>query len=320
MNRRDLIAGAATVLASSLVPWRSMAAGSDVLAALQDELASGSPCPAERTALRNTIRRMQSTRSPSETGRTLVVDLPSQNLAVYDGRSIAFESRVVVGDRNWETPDLDTQVDYVRLNPTWTVPESILKSRDWRSKLRTDSDYFENLDFEVEVDGRMLSPTEAAATGGHVGRFVQRPGDKNALGRAKIGLKAGNAIYLHDTQDRSAFDENARALSHGCVRVEQILELAAWTLGMQSYDVEDLVSSGDRRDRRDIPSPVRVMTTYFTAWPDLEGTVRYYPDIYDRDGTGSRYCSGNVATYRSAGTIDEPVDDGAPQELYVTGQ
>jgi murein L,D-transpeptidase YcbB/YkuD len=248
---------------------------------LEAELARA-PCAPGAPAIRATLARMAAARPPLS-GRAIVVDIPSQHLAAYEDGKVVLESRVVVGDKGWKTPDLETGIAFVRLNPTWTVPESIVASRSWRSKLARSPGYFDRQNFDVEVDGRLVDPVSAAPAAQRITRFVQRPGPGNALGRVKLGLSVGGSVYLHDTSDPEGFDEDARALSHGCVRVEEAMRLAAWVLGMTPGAAHALLMDDDRRERRP-PTPVRVMTTYYTAWPDDVGTVRYYEDIYDRDG------------------------------------
>lgn len=311
VSRRRFLGGIGAAAACLALPsWPARAQG--VIGALQGELASGRACGSEEAALRGTIARLSGISAPTR-GVSVVVDIPSQHLAAYDNGDVVLESRVVVGNPDWKTPDLDTRISYVRFNPTWTVPESIIEARSWRSRLVRDSAYFENLDFRIGVNGAMVSPGEAARAGGRVGPFVQQPGRSNALGRVKLGLQAGGAIYLHDTNDHSAFDEDSRALSHGCIRVEEAVALAGWVLGIETAEAERLVRDGDRRDRTNMPSPVRLVTTYCTAWPDASGVIRYYPDVYGRDGAGSACRDGRVsgverAPYREVGGYGAPAD------------
>jgi murein L,D-transpeptidase YcbB/YkuD len=135
----------------------------------------------------------------------------------------------------------------------------------------------------------MLDPNEAAGDARAATRFVQQPGRKNALGRVKFGLNAGDAIYLHDTNDKGAFDADKRTLSHGCMRVEKALDLAAWARGKDLGEITGLVEDGDQAERRPSP-PIRVATTYFTAWPDPDGKVAFYDDVYARDGRPTVAC------------------------------
>ncbi len=137
----------------------------------------------------------------------------------------------------------------------------------------------------MESGGRSLTPEEAASRGVRDARFVQQPGRDNALGSVKFGLRASQGVYLHDTNDRNGFDEDQRALSHGCMRVGRAMDLAAWALRIDGGEARRRVDADDRREH--VPDePIRVLTTYFTAWPDGEGKVAYYEDVYGRDGGG----------------------------------
>lgn len=323
LSRRNFLSSlGGLAMASALPGYISPAQASTVSDLLQAELDSGRACGSQAAAIRATLKRLETTVPPGA-GRTVVVDMPSQHLGAYEDGNLVLESRVVVGDKGWQTPDLDTRISFVRFNPTWTVPESILKARNWRNKVDVDPGYFSKLNFKLELDGSMVDPEEAAGRGTSVGRFVQQPGPGNALGRVKLGLSAGGAIYLHDTNDHGAFDEDARALSHGCIRVEEAVALAAWTLGISDYEAEDLVSSDDRQDRSSLPSPVRVVTTYFTAWPDASGNILYYPDIYSREGRSDDGCEvGQNATAWGAGENDVVTvyeDNAPPTEVIIFG-
>ena len=324
LSRRNFLSSlGGLTLASAFGGLVSPARASTVKDLLRDELESGRACGGHATAIRATLQRLESTVPPGA-GRTIVVDMPSQHLGAYEDGNLVLESRVVVGDKGWQTPDLDTRVNFVRFNPTWTVPESILKARGWRNKVDEDPGYFSRLNFKLELDGSMVDPEEASGRGSNVGRFVQQPGPGNALGRVKLGLSAGGAIYLHDTNDPGAFDEDARALSHGCIRVEEAVPLAAWVLGMSDFEAEDLVAGDDRRDRSDMPSPVRVVTTYFTAWPDANGDILYYPDIYGREGRSTDGCeTGHNAGAWGAnedGVITAYEDNSPPSEVIIYGE
>lgn len=301
LDRRRFAALLAAAGISRAIPASAMPG---TRAILEAELASGRACGRHEAALRGTLARLAAARPPVS-GKAVVVDIPSQHLAAYEDGRVALESRVVVGERDWRTPDLDTFVTFVRLNPTWTVPESILRARSWRARLASNPGWFEKQNFEVEVGGRMRDPYDAAGDASRATRFVQRPGPGNALGRAKIGLAAGGSVYLHDTSSPEAFDDDARTLSHGCVRVERAMDLAAWALDMSPERADTLLRDDDRTDRRP-PRPVRVVTTYFTAWPDDAGRVRYYPDVYGRDAAPATGCRGGFDPDEDMGDAPRP--------------
>jgi len=213
------------------------------------------------------------------------VNVPSGIVTAYEDGVPVIESRAVVGRESTPTPELDTHVTYVRPNPTWTVPESIIKRKGWRAKLAEDPDFFERSGFDVVIGGRTVTPEEAAGAAHAVTTFIQRPGEDNALGRLKIGIHNSQAIYLHDTNEPGNFEDEVRLASSGCVRIERIRDVAAWLLGMGTDEVDGLIDGDDTANH--VPRErVRVVIGYWTAWPDGDGRVRYYPDVYGKDGDG----------------------------------
>jgi murein L,D-transpeptidase YcbB/YkuD len=110
----------------------------------------------------------------------------------------------------------------------------------------------------------------------------QPPGSGNALGRLKIDFPNKHAIYLHDTNQKQLFAREQRALSHGCVRLEHPREMAAALLGTPVADVDRKIAREETQTER-VPGDIPVYLAYFTAWPDTQGNVRYYKDVYDRD-------------------------------------
>jgi murein L,D-transpeptidase YcbB/YkuD len=117
-------------------------------------------------------------------------------------------------------------------------------------------------------------------------RVQQRPGPKNALGTLKLELPNRFNVYLHYTSAQSLFALDSRALSHGCVRVEQILPLASYALAHDPQSaISQLRSAIDSGSTQHLPlaDPLPVYFVYWTAFPDADGTLEYRPDIYGRD-------------------------------------
>jgi murein L,D-transpeptidase YcbB/YkuD len=121
-------------------------------------------------------------------------------------------------------------------------------------------------------------------------RLRQRPGPANALGRVKFMFPNLHNVYVHDTPARHLFERRRRALSHGCVRVEDPARLAAALLEPQAgWTAERVATAIDRGNRRVVPlqAAVPIHLTYFTAWVE-DGTVHFRPDIYGRDAAARR--------------------------------
>ena len=112
----------------------------------------------------------------------------------------------------------------------------------------------------------------------------QPPGEKNALGKLKFLFPNSHNIYMHDTPSRELFDEDVRTFSHGCVRVQNPREFAQVILGWDPIKVDEYVDS-EKSQSIKLPVKVPVHIAYFTAWPDENGGIAYFNDIYGRDKT-----------------------------------
>jgi murein L,D-transpeptidase YcbB/YkuD len=238
----------------------------------------------EAAAIKGTLSRIRGLSLP-QTGRVIVVNIASGVVTAYEDGNPVIESKAVVGSKATPTPELDNTVTFIRPNPTWTVPQSIIKRKNWRSKLADDPDFFENAGFDVILNGQTVSAYDAADQASEVTTFVQRPGENNALGALKIGLSNDQAIYMHDTNDPGKFEDAVRSASAGCIRIEQVRDIAAWILQVPTVQVNEWISSGDKRNHNP-PEQVRVIIGYWTAWPDSSDRIRFYPDIYKKDAGG----------------------------------
>lgn len=288
----------AAVLAAALVVAPSLASAQDtgspvgwIRGLLTQAASDPHVCGQQNAAARSTLERLQGLELPDR-GKVIVVNIPSGVVTAYENGEPVIESRAVVGKEGTPTPEMDTHVVFVRPNPTWTVPASIVKSKHWREKLADDPGFFEENGFDVIVGGQAVSPSEAASDPSSVTSFVQRPSPTNALGMLKLGLDNSDGIYMHDTNDPGKFEAEVRSASAGCVRVERIRAVGAWVLGISEGEMDALVESGDIENHLP-PEPVRVVMGYWTAWPDASGTIRYYPDLYGLDGSGTECVAGN---------------------------
>ncbi len=143
---------------------------------------------------------------PREMGeRRIEVNVPDFSVAFMEGDAVVHQARVIVGKPETPTPIFSNMMRYVLLNPSWQVPDSIIK-KELMSKLGSLS----RRGYEVKTVGGRLT-------------VRQLPGDDNALGRIAFMFPNDYSVYLHDTPSKELFDEDARALSHGCVRVEDPL-------------------------------------------------------------------------------------------------
>ncbi|HTT84200.1 MAG TPA: L,D-transpeptidase family protein [Rhizomicrobium sp.] len=218
------------------------------------------------------------------------VNVPDERLVVMGSQGPVLESRVVVGRPGDPTPIFRAVATSVTVNPPWNVPEEIAR-REILPKLKRNPDYLlandmilrdgpRNDPYGLHIDWNAMP---AAAFRYHV---QQRPGPKNALGMLKLELPNRFNVYLHYTSAESAFDRDSRALSHGCVRVEQILPLASYAL---TRDTKAAIASLQAAiatvatQHLSLSSPLAVYFLYWTAFVDENGVIQFRPDIYDRD-------------------------------------
>jgi murein L,D-transpeptidase YcbB/YkuD len=110
----------------------------------------------------------------------------------------------------------------------------------------------------------------------------QPPSDDNALGEIKFLFPNTHNIYMHDTPTRALFAKSVRAFSHGCVRVENPREFASKVMELDRSEIDSRIDSGESTTVR-LKHKLPVHLVYFTAWPDENGRVVYYDDIYGRD-------------------------------------
>jgi L,D-transpeptidase YcbB len=175
---------------------------------------------------------------------------------------------VVVGAPQHETPELSSTIDSIVLNPTWTIPRSIIEN-EIKPLLRRNRHYL--------TQNRMYWSGD---------QLVQEPGPHNALGRIKFDFPNRYSVYLHDTPSRKLFTDPERAASHGCVRLERPLDLAVELLaGSSTWDreaIEQAIRRGDTR-RVGLENPMPVVITYLTAYVDENGLVNFRNDVYGRD-------------------------------------
>ncbi len=139
---------------------------------------------------------------------------------------------VVVGRIDRPTPLFSDEIRFMVLNPTWTIPDNLIK-RDLIHVLRENPMYLKENNIhafrgnnEVQVTQEMLDPYEKSERKVPY-RFVQYPGDNNALGRVKFMFPNKYDVYLHDTDNKSLLERRYKIYSSGCVRLEKPFDLVS---------------------------------------------------------------------------------------------
>ncbi|HZS85634.1 MAG TPA: L,D-transpeptidase family protein [Stellaceae bacterium] len=219
---------------------------------------------------------------PRDFGKSyILVNVPGEQLEVVQDGATVMTMKVIVGDPGHPTPVVQSRIAAVTINPPWRVPLSIARSE---------------IVPKVKADPRYLEKNEMVMKGAYL--FEQLPGPKNPLGRVKLEMPNKFDVYLHDTSTHGTFERAARALSHGCVRMEEARELAAYVLDpvkWTSGDIARAIDSGETR-RLEVMRHLRVELLYFTAFVDADGAVEFRDDIYGRDKRLRAALLGEIAT------------------------
>jgi L,D-transpeptidase YcbB len=228
----------------------------------------------------------------------VAVNVAGAKLYFVRNDSVVFETRVVVGRTYTRTPLFNAPMQYIDLNPSWSVPRSIVP--EVIAAARRDPEYLQRNGFHVsDVNGRAVPLHSIKNSGAAAYTFVQSPGSDNALGHIKLVFPNRYNVYLHDTPSHQLFERDDRTFSHGCIRVQEPVALAALVLDdslrWSRAALEAAIERG-RRDRIPLRVPVRVAILYWTASADLHGELHYYRDPYGRDSGLRRALVGNSRT------------------------
>jgi murein L,D-transpeptidase YcbB/YkuD len=203
--------------------------------------------------------------------RYILVNVPAFRLQAFDNGTEVLTMKVIVGAEydGRSTPVFADSMESVVFRPYWNVPEGIAENEIW-PKADEDPTFLERNRYEV-VDG-----DEGP-------RVRQEPGPGNALGLVKFMFPNSFSIYLHDTPQGDLFEEDVRAFSHGCIRVEKPAELAQYVLGWPADSVQQLMED-DRNDRHVRVDPkIPVFIVYLTSYV-RDGELYFGNDLYSRDG------------------------------------
>jgi murein L,D-transpeptidase YcbB/YkuD len=230
---------------------------------------------------------------PDDLGtRYVFVNMADFELKVVDGPKTIHDTRVVVGTPFHRTPVFSGTMTYVVLNPYWNITPSIARN-EILPKLRQDAGYLQKNDITVlsdwtdgavPVDPSTIDWSQVSARSFPY-KLRQNPGAHNALGHIKFMFPNPYNIYLHDTPSRELFKRSVRSFSHGCIRVQNPVDLGAVLLAADDWTkekIEAVIASGEQKVIS-LSQPIPVHLTYLTAWANKDGSVHFRDDIYGRD-------------------------------------
>jgi murein L,D-transpeptidase YcbB/YkuD len=221
--------------------------------------------------------------------RYVVVNLPAAFAEAVENDHAVRRYRVIVGKTEKPSPTLTAEITSVNLNPTWTVPSSIAKT-EISAHMRKDPTYLSRMHMDVlDAHDNPIDPHSVDWSGTHTPNFTvrQQNGGFNALGAVKIDMPNPYSVYMHDTNQHNLFSDDYRFDSHGCSRVDNVRDLAAWLLQeeMPKWNraaIDAAIATGQRQDIA-LPKKVPVAWIYLTAWMTRDQTIQFRSDIYDQD-------------------------------------
>ncbi len=203
----------------------------------------------------------------------IAVNIPEFQLHVYDGDSLLWSCKVVVGQKVHPTTVFYGQIKYIVFSPYWNIPESIIIA-EVLPGIKKDKGY--PLKHHLEITG----------SNNGIPMVRQKPGPDNSLGLVKFLFPNSYNIYLHDTPSKSLFNESSRVFSHGCIRIEAPAKLANFLLKdykqWNSVKIDSAMESG-KQHVVTLKDKVPVFIAYFTAFIDRDNRLNFRKDIYHLD-------------------------------------
>ncbi len=238
-----------------------------------------------------TTKSLARARILPSSGRYVLVDMASQRLFMFEGGTLRDTMKVIVGRPDRATPLIASTIHYATFNPYWNPPVELIRQNIAPGVLREGAAYLRDRNYEVVAGwekGASVIPPEyvnwaAVAAGRAEVRLRKKPGGLNPMGEMKFSFQNSDDIYLHDTPEKALFNNSQRALSLGCIRVEDAPRFARWLL-----ERNPVAPSARPETHVQLPQGMPIYLTYMTA--RVSGSrLAYAPDIYgiDReDGVG----------------------------------
>ena len=257
--------------------------------------------------------------------RYVVVNIPAAFVEAVANSKVERRYRVIVGKIDKPSPTLTAYITAVDLNPTWTVPLSITKT-EIANHMRRDPSYLSRMHMRLlGAHDEEISPSSVDWSMGRSPNFTVRQdaGNWNALGNLKIDMPNPYSVYMHDTDTRKLFADDYRFDSHGCTRVDNVRDLAAWIMGDNppGWDraaIDAGIASGETKIVN-LPHKIPVAWVYLTGWARSDGTVEFRDDVYKHDEQLDRAGLADAAAGGFVAPAPQPAPQSAPQSAPQAG-
>jgi L,D-transpeptidase YcbB len=251
--------------------------------------------------------------------RYVVVNIPAAFVEAVANGKVERRYRVIVGKIDKPSPTLTAYITAIDLNPTWTVPLSITKT-EIANHMRRDPSYLSRM--HMRLLGAHDEEIDASSVDWSMSRSPnftvrQDAGNWNALGNLKIDMPNPYSVYMHDTDVRKLFADDYRFDSHGCTRVDNVRDLAAWIMqdnppGWDRAAIEAGIAGGVTKIIN-LPHKIPVAWVYLTGWVRRDGTVEFRDDVYKHDERLDRAGLADAAAGGFVAPVSQAVSQSAPQ-------
>jgi murein L,D-transpeptidase YcbB/YkuD len=238
--------------------------------------------------------------------RYVVVNLPSTSVEAIENGRVVQRYVAIVGDPEHPSPEIVAHIQVINLNPTWTVPTSIIK-KEIIPRMQRDPGYLARAKIRIlDGSGQEINPKTVNWSTERAANYTLRQdsGASNSLGTIRIGMPNNLAVYMHDTPSKQLFGADYRFLSHGCVRVQGVYDLAEWLLqgtGGGPDGVWDKAAMQEKVKER-APYDIRlakstpVIWVYLTGWSNnAGGPANFRDDVYGLDTVGEAQANAQPA-------------------------
>ena len=231
----------------------------------------------------------------------VLINIPEYKLQYYDNQGNCSEFNVIVGKEETPTPIITSQVEMIVANPHWTVPQSISRN-ELIPLIKKDSLYLQRNGF-ILVDNKnnpvdMTNINWNEVNPEEFNYWFRQTKRDNALGIIKFLFPNEHAVYLHDTPSKYLFNKKARALSHGCIRLQDPVKFAqilakGYISDKERIDIENVIENKDREIVK-LDTPLPIYIRYYSCSADSAGDIYFHPDIYSLDESAIEHLFGNT--------------------------
>lgn len=233
------------------------------------------------------LERMRWLPDTVDNSEFILVNIANFQLDLIDKLDTIHSAKVIVGKRYHESPIFMADMSYIVFSPYWNIPYSITRNEILPS-IRKNPNYLQEKNMEVVTSaGKVVDPSTIDFSSKSFPYWIrQKPGGSNSLGLVKFMFPNKHSVYIHDTPARSLFSREDRALSHGCIRLQDPAKFAQILLESNGGWTPQKIDEAMHLDHEEIVNldrKIPVVILYLTFWADSNGKGHFRPDIYERD-------------------------------------